>query len=73
MPYDVPLILSLVLFFFAILGFLSSFMEKESVARHVLTFAAAVGLLGYAWYASNGQLGMNSIPDAFLRIVSKFS
>lgn len=73
MPYDVPLILSLVIFFFSILGFLSSVMEKESPARHIVTFFAGAGLLGYAWYVSNGQLGLNSIPDAFLRIVTKFS
>ena len=73
MPYDVPLILALVLLFFAIFGFMSSLMEKESVLRHVVTFAAAVVLLGYAWYVSDGGLDMNSVPDAFLRIVTKFS
>jgi len=73
MPYDVPLILALVLLFFAIFGFLSSLMEKESVIRHVATFAAAVGLLGYAWYVSDGGLDMHSVPNAFIRIVSKFS
>ncbi len=72
MPYDVPLILSLVVFFFSILGFLSSLMEKESPNRHILSFVVAVGLLGYAWYVANGELGMDSVPDAFLRIVSKF-
>lgn len=73
MAYDVPLILALVLFFFAIFGFLSSLMEKDSLRRHVITFALAVGLLGYAWYISDGGLDVNSVPDAFLRIVAKFS
>lgn len=73
MPYDVPLILSLVVFFFSILGFLSSIMEKETLSRHVISFVIAMGLLGYAWYVSDGGLGVNSVPDAFLRIVSKFS
>ena len=73
MPYDVPLILSLVLFFFAVLGFLSAIMEKVSPARHIFTFVLAAGLFGYAWYVSEGQLGMDSVPNAFLRIVAKFS
>lgn len=73
MPYDVPLILSLVVLFFSILGFLSSIMEKESPIRHMISFAVALGLFGYAWYVSNGELGMDAIPDAFLRIVAKFS
>ena len=73
MPYDVPLILALVLLFFAIFGFLSSLMEKESVFRHVLTFACGIGLLGWAWYISDGGLDMGSIPNAFLRIITKYS
>jgi ABC-type multidrug transport system permease subunit len=73
MPYDVPLILSLVMLFFAVLGTMSSLMEKQSPIRHVFTFAAAAGLFGYAWYVSNGEMGLYSVPGAFLRIVSKFS
>ena len=73
MPYDVPLILALVLFFFAIFGFLSSLIEKESVLRHVLTFVCAVGFLGYAWYISEGGLDISSVPNAFYRIIAKFS
>lgn len=72
MPYDVPLILSMVVFFFSILGFLSSLMEREPLIRHIMSFVIALGLLGYAWYVSDGELAMNSVPDAFLRIVSKF-
>lgn len=71
MSYDVPLILALVLFFFAIFGFMSSLMEKESVLRHVLIMLLAVGVFGYAWYVSDDGLSMNSVPDAFLRIVTK--
>lgn len=48
-------------------------MEKESPIRHMISFAVALGLFGYAWYVSNGELGMDAIPDAFLRIVAKFS
>ena len=73
MPYDVPLILSLVIFFFAILGLLSSIMEKESPLRHLISLVVAIGLFYYAWQVADGDLHMNSVPDAFLRIVTKFS
>lgn len=73
MPYDVPLILSLVIFFFAILGLLSAVMEKESPVRHLLSLVFAIGLFYYAWHVAGGDLQMNSVSDAFLRIVNKFS
>ena len=73
MPYDVPLILSLVVFFFSIFGFMSAIMEKEPPVRHAITLGVACALFAYAWYVSHGELGMNSVPDAFLRIVAKFS
>ena len=73
MPYDVPLILSLVVFFFSIFGFMSAIMEKEPPVRHVISFGVACALFAYALYVSNWQLSVNSVPDAFLRIMAKFS
>jgi hypothetical protein len=73
MPYDVPLILSLVIFFFAVLGFISAMLERHSLIRHALVMVVAVGMFYYAWSVSDGQLEVQSVPDAFMRIISKIS
>ena len=72
MIYDVPLVLAVVLFFFALIGFVSSLLEKKSPLPNVLTFAAGAVLFYYAWHVSDGSLGPGSVTDALVRVVSKF-
>lgn len=73
MPYDVPLILSLVFFFFSVLGLMSAMMERHSPLVHALTMIVAGGMFYYAWQLSDGQIGIQTVPEAFMRIISKIS
>ncbi len=73
MPYDVPLVLSFVAFFFSVLGIMSALMEKHSPIRHALTMLVAGGLFYYAWSLSEGQIDMQAVSEAFMRIISKIS
>ncbi len=48
-------------------------MEKHSPIRHALTMLVAGGLFYYAWSLSEGQIDMQAVPEAFMRIISKIS
>lgn len=73
MAYDYQLVGGTILLLLGIVGLANALVERRSPLIGVVVLLAGVGFLGWAWVLSEGQLEVQSLPDAVFRLIAAWT